>query len=76
MKISAKNINLILLEKGILQTLERKSSKSEEVKEFKSLTEKGLKFGKNIVSPQNQRETQPHYFENKFEELLKLISEE
>jgi len=84
--ISAKKLNLTLLERGYLEIKTRKSmgsivdektkEKKPKMREFKSLTEKGLKYGKNIVSPQNQRETQPHYFENKFEELLKLISEE
>jgi len=83
--ISAKKLNLTLLEKGYLEIKTRKSTgsivdektkeKKPKMREFKSLTEKGLKFGKNIVSPQNQRETQPHYFETKFEELLELISE-
>ena len=83
--VSAKKLNLTLLEKGYLEIKTRKSTgsivdektkeKKPKMREFKSLTEKGLKFGKNIVSPQNQRETQPHYFETKFEELLELISE-
>jgi prophage antirepressor-like protein len=74
--ISTKDMNLILIEKGILEVLERSSKDRNGVKTFKSLTEKGLEFGKNLISPHNQLETQPHYFENKFEELLELISEE
>jgi len=83
--VSAKKLNLTLLEKGYLEIKTRKSTgsfidektkeKKPKMREFKSLTEKGLEFGKNIVSPQNQRETQPHYFETKFKELLELISE-
>jgi hypothetical protein len=69
-------MNLILIEKGILEVLERSSRDRNGVKTFKSLTEKGLEFGKNLISPHNQLETQPHYFENKFRELLELISEE
>ena len=80
--MSANKFNKILIEKGFLEILTRKSSKTKEndkgekipiYKEFKSLTEKGLEFGKNMISPQNQRETQPHYFENKFEELLEIV---
>jgi phage regulator Rha-like protein len=74
--ISTKDMNLILIEKGILEVLERSSRDRNGVKTFKSLTEKGLKFGKNLISPHNQLETQPHYFESKFGELLELISEE
>ena len=43
-------------------------------KEFKSLTAKGLKYGKNLVNPKNNNETQPHYYESKFKELLDLIN--
>lgn len=38
-----------------------------------SLTAKGCMFGKNITSPANPRETQPHFFESRFPELLKLL---
>ena len=82
--ISAKKLNLILLSEGYLEIKTRKSTGSfidEKTKEkkpklrtFKSLTEKGLEFGKNVISPHNQLETSPHYFENKFEELIKLLN--
>jgi len=81
--ISAKKLNLILLSDGYLEIKTRKSTGSlldEETKEkkpklrtFKSLTEKGLEFGKNVISPHNQLETSPHYFENKFEELIDFL---
>lgn len=78
--ISAKKLNLILLSENYLEIKTRKSTGSlldEETKEkkpklrtFKSLTEKGLEFGKNVISPHNQLETSPHYFESKFSELI------
>jgi hypothetical protein len=71
--LSAKRANEILLAKGILEIQTRKSSKSSELKEFKSLTENGLKFGKNLISPNNQLETQPHYFRETFTELLEIL---
>lgn len=43
------------------------------VKKFWSLTAKGCMFGKNITSPANPRETQPHFFESKAAELLRLM---
>ncbi|MEH6180443.1 KilA-N domain-containing protein, partial [Salmonella enterica subsp. enterica serovar Typhimurium] len=43
------------------------------IQTFWSLTAKGCMFGKNITSPANPRETQPHFFESKFPELLKLL---
>ena len=42
-------------------------------KQFWSLTAKGCMFGKNITSPENPRETQPHFFESRFPELLQLL---
>jgi phage anti-repressor protein/ribosomal protein L7/L12 len=85
-KISVQQFNKKMISAGFLETKTRKSSKyktekdvdGKEVKipilkEFKSLTEKGLDFGKNVISPKNQLESQPHYFEKKFPELLKLL---
>jgi hypothetical protein len=85
-KMSAQKFNKLLISAGFLEIKTRKSSKyrtekdenGKEVKipilkTFKSLTEKGLEFGKNMISEKNQLETQPHYFENKFSELLKIL---
>jgi phage regulator Rha-like protein/ribosomal protein L7/L12 len=85
-KISVQQFNKKMISAGFLETKTRKSSKyrtekdvdGKEVKipilkEFKSLTEKGLQFGKNMISPKNQLESQPHYFENKFSELLEFL---
>jgi hypothetical protein len=77
--VSAKKLNQILISNGILEIKTRKSTKKElnengeeieKIRTFKSLTEKGLEFGKNLISPHNQLETQPHYFENKFQKLI------
>lgn len=40
---------------------------------FKVITEKGKSYGENQVSPKNQSETQPRWYDDKFEELLKAI---
>lgn len=42
-------------------------------KEFWSVTKKGLLFGKNITSPNNPRETQPHFYVTKAQELIRLM---
>ena len=68
----AAKANNKLIKLGIVEIKERPSSKGR--KEFKSLTEKGLKFGKNLVSPHNKLETQPHYYKSTFQELLELMS--
>lgn len=39
----------------------------------KALTEVGLKYGENAVSPHNQREVQPLYYEDSFMELFNLV---
>jgi len=70
--LSAKAANLALLDMGFLEELERKGSKGD-IKRFKSLTEKGVRYGRNETSPQNPRETQPLYFVDRFPELLGLI---
>jgi ribosomal protein L7/L12 len=85
-KISVQQFNKLLISAGFLELKTRKSSKYRTEKDengnekkipilktFKSLTEKGLEFGKNMISEKNQLETQPHYFENKFSELLKIL---
>lgn len=59
---------------GIVEHRERNSRTGiNGIKKFWSLTAKGCIFGKNITSPANPRETQPHFFESRFAELLKLL---
>ena len=59
---------------GIVEQRERYSRTAiNNIKKFWSLTVKGCMFGKNITSPANPRETQPHFFESRFPELLKLL---
>lgn len=59
---------------GIVEHRERYSRTGiNGIKKFWSLTAKGCMFGKNITSPANPRETQPHFFESRFPELLKLL---
>ena len=57
---------------GYLKVLTRKNSK-QEVVPFWSITDKGLCFGKNLTSPQSPRETQPHWYVDRFLELAKLV---
>jgi phage regulatory protein, rha family len=65
--------NQLMIANGLLEELERPSSKGG-TKCFKSLTERGLEYGKNIISPSSPRETQPHYYADKFVKLLQSIS--
>lgn len=68
--ISAPKFNIILVEQGYVEEKERASTKGDGVKRFKSLTDKGLRYGENLVSPHNQRETQPLYYSDTFMELF------
>lgn len=59
---------------GIIEHKQRPSRSGEGgIKKFWSLSAKGCMYGKNITSPANPRETQPHFFESKFHSLLKLL---
>lgn len=69
--LSAQKVNALLEKAGLLETRTRPSSKGE--KKFKCLTEAGLPYGKNVTSPQNPRETQPHFYVSEFPQLLEVI---
>lgn len=69
--MSAIKANNKLIQLGLLEIKERPSTKG--TKEFKALTEAGLYYGKNLINPRNNTETQPHYYESKFEELLEVL---
>lgn len=64
--------NLALKAHGFLTLLQRKNSKQEMV-DFWSVTEKGMAYGKNLTSPQCPRETQPHWYVDRFLELAGLV---
>ncbi|MFP1762431.1 KilA-N domain-containing protein [Lonsdalea quercina] len=42
-------------------------------REFWCVSHRGLSFGKNITSPNNPRETQPHFYESRVDELLSMM---
>ncbi|WP_312120276.1 KilA-N domain-containing protein [Kosakonia cowanii] len=72
--MSAANAYQQLAKLGIVEHKERRSrSVRDGVKRFWSLTAKGCMYGKNITSPVNPRETQPHFFESRFSDLLRLL---
>ncbi len=70
--MSTRTANLRLQQLGLIEKATRPSS-SGTAKSFWSVTEKGLAFGKNISSPENPRETQPHWFANRGADLLRLM---
>jgi hypothetical protein len=72
LRTSAPAFNKLLEAHGFLKEMQRRNSKQEYVG-FWSVTDKGLKFGKNLTSPQSPRETQPHWYVDRFLELAALV---
>lgn len=72
--VSAVKFNALLVKDGYLEERERPSSKGGRAKKFKALTEKGLKYGENAVSPHNQKEVQPLYYADLFMELFDKVN--
>lgn len=72
--ITAQRANVYLQRAGLLEKLTRSSRNG--VKEYWSITQDGLEYGKNITSPVNQRETQPHWYLSSADKLKKIILEE
>ena len=70
--ISAIAFNKLLIAEGFLEERAR-PSKTKGEKKYKAITEKGLAYGENMVSPQNDKEVQPMYYEHKFEELCDIV---
>lgn len=71
--MSIRDFNTRMIETGLMKIETRPSRKYDKVKKFKSLTESGLKYGENLVHPSNPSETQPKYYEDKFQELLNVL---
>ena len=57
---------------GLLEAKTRPSTSKGTVS-YWSITKNGLQFGKNVTNPKNQRETQPHWFDDKFEDMTILL---
>ena len=70
--LSAVAFNKLMISEGYLEERSRPSSNGT-TKTFKTLTTKGLEFGENLVSPKNDRETHPCYFEDSFKKLVDLL---
>lgn len=69
--VSAVTANKMLARAGMLEEMTRPSSKGT-VKKFWSVTEAGHKYGKNVTSPSNPKETQPHWYRDTFRDLVRL----
>lgn len=68
-KMSPAKFNELLADAGLLNRCQR-SSRGGAFKHFWAVTPHGEEYGKNITSPVNARETQPHWFVDRFADLL------
>jgi len=76
-EMSVIQFNKLMLQAGLLEERERKSTSSKTgTKKYKALSESGLKYGENLVSPKNQREVQPYYYVDSFMELYDIVIEQ
>lgn len=71
-KMATHKFNEALEEVGLLQQAQRKSANGG-YKKFWSVTIDGERFGKNVTSASNPRETQPHWYEARFPDLLEAV---
>ena len=69
--MSAASVNILFQRMGVLEQQTRQST-SGSVKRYWAITSDGLKWGKNVTSHNNPRETQPHWYKSTFGELLRL----
>lgn len=73
--LSVIQFNKLMLQAGYLEEKERKSTSSKTgIKKYKALSEKGLKYGENLLNPKNQKEVQPYYYSDTFLELYENVS--
>lgn len=70
---SAIKFNQMLEAQGYIETKTRPSIGGS-IKRFKSITDKGLAYGENLQSPRNQKETQPHWYADRFAELYRTVT--
>lgn len=71
-RYTARSYNQLLRDAGILE--ERTRASKTGPKQFWSITEKGQRYGKNLTNPQSPRETQPHWYTERFVELHELVA--
>jgi prophage antirepressor-like protein len=71
-RIGVRAYNLLLGEAGYLVEMKRKSNSpraADGIKHFWAITDAGLQYGKNLTNPGNPRETQPHWYVERFAEM-------
>lgn len=72
-KIKTAKFNQLLIAAGYMELRERTSSNGT-IKEYKALADKGLKYGVNLISNKNQKESQPYYYADTFMKLYDIVT--
>lgn len=72
-EIKTAKFNQLMIASGHMELRERTSSKGA-IKEYKALTDKGLRYGVNLISNKNQKECQPYYYADTFMELYNEVT--
>lgn len=75
--LDAQQANRLLVAAGFLETRTRKTTTTKSgYKSYKAVTPEGNAYGINKTNPNNTKETQPHWFDRTFVELMDLIGVE
>lgn len=73
-KLSAVKFNQKMVDAGMMKRESRYSRSKGETVTWPVLIGDGLIYGNNQISPKNPRETQPNYYDGKFDELLTRLN--
>ena len=69
--LSARKFNELAVKAGLLELKERKGTNK--VHKYCEITKKGLAYGENDINEKNMNQTQPHWYDSKFGEVLEII---
>ena len=69
--LSARKFNELAVKAGLLEIKERKGTNK--VHKYCEISKKGLAYGENDINEKNMNQTQPHWYDNKFGEVLEII---
>lgn len=69
--LSARKFNELAVKAGLLELKERNGTNK--VHKYCEITKKGLAYGENDINEKNMNQTQPHWYDNKFGEVLEII---
>ena len=71
--LSARKFNELAVKAGLLELKERNGTNK--VHKYCEITKKGLAYGENDINEKNMNQTQPHWYDNKFGEVLEIIGD-